>query len=178
MMRKISLYIAISLDGYIADEKGGVDWLKGQEPNAENIDTYSTFIKDVDTVIMGWNTYHQVVTELSPHEWVYKGITSYIVTHRKQTSTEEIQFVNESPCKLVRQLKQNSGKNIWVCGGANIVQQLMSEELIDIFHICIIPVILGNGIRLFENGNKLINLNLTKALNYNGMTELIYEPRN
>lgn len=65
-MRKVSLYIAMSLDGYIADRNGSVDWLNGQDGDTENIDTYSTFIKDMDTVIMGWNTYHQITTELSP----------------------------------------------------------------------------------------------------------------
>lgn len=55
-MREISLFIAMSLDGYIADSRGGVDWLTGQKEDGEMIDTYSLFIRDVDTVLMGWNT--------------------------------------------------------------------------------------------------------------------------
>ena len=74
-MRKVVLYIAMSLDGYIADSTGKVDWLNGHGSEEENVDTYSAFIRDVDTVIMGWNTYDQVTTELSPDEWVYKGLT-------------------------------------------------------------------------------------------------------
>lgn len=58
-MRKTILYIAMSLDGYIADENGGVDWLAGQGAGEENADTYSEFIKRIDTVVMGWNTYAQ-----------------------------------------------------------------------------------------------------------------------
>ena len=69
-MRKISLFIAMSLDGYIADGNGGVGWLNGQGNDSENIDTYSEFAKEIDTVLMGWNTFHQVVTELSPTEWI------------------------------------------------------------------------------------------------------------
>lgn len=69
-MKKISLFIAMSLDGYIADSKGSVDWLARQGNEDENVDAYSEFVKDIDTVIMGWNTYHQIVTELSPKEWV------------------------------------------------------------------------------------------------------------
>ena len=54
----------MSLDGYIADPNGGVDWMTGQDESAENGDSYENFIKTVDTVIMGWNTYHQITTEL------------------------------------------------------------------------------------------------------------------
>lgn len=64
-MKKISLFIAMSLDGYIADESGGVDWLTGHG-DEKMPDVYSEFAKDIDTVLMGWNTYHQIVTELSP----------------------------------------------------------------------------------------------------------------
>ena len=70
-MKKISLFIAMSLDGYIADSKGSVEWLTGQGNDEDNIDSYSEFVKDIDTVVMGWNTYHQIVTELSPEDWVY-----------------------------------------------------------------------------------------------------------
>ena len=56
-MRKTILYIAMSLDGYIADKNGSVDWLTGQGTDEENVDTYSEFVKDIDTVVMGWNTY-------------------------------------------------------------------------------------------------------------------------
>ena len=79
-MKKISLFIAMSLDGYIADSKGSVEWLTGQGNDEDNIDSYSEFVKDIDTVVMGWNTYHQIVTELSPEDWVYDDFTTYVVT--------------------------------------------------------------------------------------------------
>lgn len=62
-MRKVSLFIAMSIDGYIADHKGGVGWLQGHGNVQENMDAYSEFIKGIDSILMGWNTYHQVVTE-------------------------------------------------------------------------------------------------------------------
>lgn len=109
-MKKISLFIAMSLDGYIADRKGSVDWLGGQGNDEDNKDVYSEFVKDMDTVIMGWNTYHQIVTELSPDEWVYNDFKTYVVTHNKRTSSDKICFTDESPVALVKRLKEKYRK--------------------------------------------------------------------
>lgn len=176
-MRKVTLYIAMSLDGYIADSDGNVDWLNGQDCHVENIDTYSTFIKDVDTVVMGWKTYHQVSTELSPNEWIYSALTSYIITHRTLPSTENLKFVQDDPCKIVRRLKQGSGQGIWICGGANIIHPLVEADLIDEYYISIIPTLLGSGIRLWEENNRERKLKLIHTQSYNGITELVYVHR-
>ena len=122
-MKKISLFIAMSLDGYIADSKGSVEWLTGQGNDEDNIDSYSEFVKDIDTVVMGWNTYHQIVTELSPNEWVYNDFTTYVVTHNQKTSSDWLNFTNESSVDLVKKLREESGKDIWICGGATLIQQ-------------------------------------------------------
>lgn len=176
-MKKVVLFIAMSLDGYIADSKGGVDWLNGQGNDEEDIDTYSEFIKTIDTILMGWNTYHQIVTELSPNEWVYNGATTYVITHKEHISSEKIRFVNTDPVGLVKRLKGEDGKDVWICGGADLVQQFVNEDLIDRYHITVVPVLLGSGIRLFENGKDKIYLRLLDTQSYNGMTELIYERR-
>lgn len=176
-MRKVVLFIAMSLDGYIADAYGKVDWLEGQNRDEENMDTYSMFIKDVDTVLMGWNTYHQIVTELSPDEWVYDGLTVYVITHRELSSTDTIIFTGKNPCDIVTELKQEQGKNIWICGGANLIQQLMKEDFIDEYYISVIPTILGAGIRLFGMLPQEMKLKLIHTQNYNGITDLIYARR-
>lgn len=176
-MRKVVLFIAMSLDGYIADEKGRVNWLSGHGNDEENIDTYSAFIKNIDTVLMGWNTYHQVTTELSPNEWVYSGMTTYVFTHREESSTNEIKFTAENPVTLIKQLKQEEGKDIWICGGANLIQQLINADLIDKYYVSIIPTILGKGICLFGESPKEQKLKLLKEQNYNGIVDVIYERR-
>lgn len=176
-MRKTVLFIAISLDGYIADQDGAVDWLNGENTDTENIDTYSEFVKTIDTVIMGWNTYHQVITELSPTEWVYSDLTTYVITHRKLTSSDKIKFVSQDPCSFLQQIKSKPGKDIWICGGADIVQQFMAKDLIDTYYISIIPTLLGNGISLFGTLEKERKLSLIKTQNYHGIVELIYERR-
>lgn len=176
-MRRICLFIAMSLDGYIADSDGGVSWLEGQGSDSENIDVYSEFVKDIDTILMGWNTYHQVATELSPKEWVYRDFTAYVITHREHCSSEKIRFTKENPIKLIKKLKEEDGKDIWICGGANLVQQIINENLIDYYYITIIPTLLGSGIRLFENGTTEIKLKLLYTQAYNGMTDLVYVRR-
>lgn len=176
-MKKISLFIAMSLDGFIADSKGGVDWLKGQGEDNENIDTYSEFVKDIDTVLMGWNTYHQIVTELSPSEWVYENFKTYVITHNKHVSSENICFTSENLVDLLRELRAGKGQGIWICGGANIIQQLIYEDLIDQYYISVIPILLGTGIRLFENTKRELKLKLLKTQTYNGITDLVYARR-
>ena len=176
-MCKVTLFIAMSLDGYIADKDGGVDWLNGQEEDGENMDTYSEFIKTIDTIIMGWNTYHQVITELSPEEWIYPEQVSFVITHREIPSTERIRFTSESPCDLVKRLREEEGNGIWICGGASIVRQLMETDLIDTLHISVIPTLLGDGVRLFGPLEKEQKLRLVKTQSYNGITDLVYEKR-
>ncbi len=176
-VKKVSLFIAMSLDGYIADSKGGVSWLTGQDDDSENIDSYSEFVKNIDTILMGRNTYHQLITELSPDVWVYDDFITYVITHEENVSSDKIIFANENPGELIKKLKEQGGKGIWVCGGADIVQQLVNENLIDIYYITVIPTILGSGIRLFENGKNEIKLKLLHTQNYNGMIDLIYTRR-
>lgn len=174
------MFIAMSLDGYIADREGKVDWLAGQDGRAEKEDSYGAFEKGIDTVIMGWRTYRQVVTELSPERWVYDNLQSYVITHGEHPSdfpAADITFVQNSPCALVRELKKREGKDIWICGGADIVRQLMGEGLIDRYHISVIPTILGGGIPLFHAMEREIKLCLVVVKNCNGIVELVYERR-
>lgn len=176
-MRKTILFIAMSLDGYIADKNGKVDWLNGQSNVEENIDSYSEFIKDIDTVLMGWNTYHQVKIELSPNEWPYNNLHSYVITHHQEKTTSHITFTNQNPTNLLKNLKTKEGKNIWICGGANLINQLLETDSIDELYISVIPTLLGNGIKLFNTLPKEKKLSLIKTRNYNGIVELIYKLR-
>lgn len=174
-MRKVILYIAMSLDGYIADSSGNVDWLRGQDDDVETADSFPEFEKSIDTVVMGWKTYHQIATELSPDKWVYDNLKSYVCTHRHCVSTESITFSQSDPCSLVKCLRKEEGRDIWICGGASIVRQLMEENLIDVYHIAVIPIILGSGIRLFPESGSEIRLKLVSVNSSNGIRELIYQ---
>ena len=176
-MRKVVLFIAMSLDGFIADKNGGVAWLADQDEDTQNFGGYGEFIKTIDTVIMGYKTYDQLVTELSPGQWYYSGMQSYVLTHKNIKNADEITFTTQSPAALIVQLKARPGKDIWVCGGANVANQFIKLNLIDRYHITVIPTILGAGVRLFDGDNAQIKLKLVATETYNGMADLVYEVR-
>ena len=176
-MRSVVLFIAVSVDGYIADTCNSVNWIKGQDDSAEMKDTYSEFFDTIDTIVMGNRTYKQIVTELSPDTWPYSGAKTYVITHSPMSATRDIVFSSEDPCSLVENLRNHSGKDIWICGGADVVNQLLKKDLIDRFHIATIPVMTGGGVRLFEETGHSLNLRMVDTITYNGVVETVYERR-
>ena len=177
MKRKVILYISQSLDGFIADSNGSVNWILGNNENYDSDYGYETFIKDIDTVILGATTYKQITNELSPDKWVYENLQSYVLTNERIEDTTNIKYVNMNIKELINRLQQENGKNIWICGGANLVNQCVKENLIDEYQITTVPVILGNGIRLFEENNKNIKLELKDTKEENGLILGIYVKR-
>lgn len=89
---KIVLYLAMSVDGYIADEQGGVSWLEGDGSKPDTSGSYPAFYETVEAIVMGWTTYHQIVTALSPDIWPYEGRPCYVVTHRQRENRENVCF--------------------------------------------------------------------------------------
>lgn len=176
-MPNVIVYIAMSLDGYIAGARGNVEWLDGDNSSPGDAGSYPLFIETVDTVVMGWNTYHQIVTELSPAQWPYDGKMTYVITHRDIAAQPNIVFTSQELTALVADLRKRSAQNIWICGGASIIQQLIGANLIDEYCISVIPILLGEGKRLFGNFPRTIPLRLIKTQVYNGITDLVYARR-
>lgn len=178
-MKKVILYIAVSLDGYIADNQGSVGWIKGHDDTIGLEGTFSPFFSNVDTVVMGRKTFDQIVTSLSCDQWPYTGATTYVLTHHNKTNdTEQIRFKNMDVCQLVEELRQGVGKNIWICGGAEIAGRLIGKNMIDTYHLAVIPVILGSGVRLFGSSAPKTRLTLVETKKYNGIVEVIYDIAN
>ena len=123
----------------------------------------------------GQNTYdlpHPMQEE--GYNFSYSGLKSYIITHRELPPESDRIFTEKNPCDLVRELLQHPGRDIWICGGAGIIQPLVEADLIDKYYISVIPVILGSGLRLFGGDGKEIPLRLVRTKSYNGITDLVY----
>lgn len=173
-MRKVILYIAQSLDGFIAEPNGSIDWLRSFDDNDEDYG-YQTLMQSIDTVIMGMATYHQLTTELAKDNWPYTDKQCFVFSHRLLPKNEQVTFIKEDVIDFVEGLRQTTGEAIWICGGASIVNQLVKAKLIDEYHITVIPLLLGQGIRLFSYDNPRIDLNLTSWMHKKGIVQLVYQ---
>lgn len=159
-MRQIKLYIAISLDGYIATPDGGVEWLT-QYPNPTNNDyKFKELLQSVDIVLMGGRTYREIIG--FGDGWSYREKETYVVSHNNinLTPDESVHFITENIREEILLLKNGQGKDIWLVGGGELVSMLLDHDLIDEMQICIFPTILGQGIRLFPNKLKESNWKL------------------
>ncbi len=147
--RELILYIAVSLDGFIAGEGNDLSFLSRVESPGEDYG-YSAFYETVDTVIMGRKSYEQVLT--FGVEFPHKGKTCYVISRSKKGGDEFVEFLGDDFIERIRDLKIQPGKNIFCDGGAQVVYELLRHRLIDRVVISIIPHLLGNGIRLFREG--------------------------
>lgn len=175
MKRKVILYMSVSLDGYIADKAGKTGWLGGESEFYQGDYGRSGFLSIVDTVIMGMDTYKILKEKYSQKTWPYQDMLTYVITHRPEKDTEEVHFVDSRMSTFIQKLQKEEGGNIWVYGGADIANQLIRENLIDEYHLTIMPIILGSGTRLFGDGNKEIKLHLIKNTEKNGVIDCLYE---
>ncbi len=158
--RKLILYIAMSLDGYIAKPNDDLSFLSIVQEEGEDYG-YGEFISTIDTVILGRKTYEWVLTQVA--EFPHANMETYVITRSSKPAEGNVNFYNGNLRELVKELKTRKGKNIFIDGGAEVVNLLMKEKLIDEFYISIIPVLLGEGVRLFKDGRpeevlKLINV--------------------
>lgn len=176
-MRQVALFIAMSLDGFIAAPDGSVGWLGGQDAGGNDAVSYERFFAGVSDIVMGYTTYHQLKTELCPEAWPYAGRTTYVLTHRAMEPAKDVVFTGEAIDSLIPRLKAQEGGEIWICGGASVVNQCIRLGLIDRYHINMIPTILGDGIRLFGAQERETPLRLLSTEHYNGIVDLVYTKR-
>lgn len=174
-MRKLSLFIATSLDGYIAKPNDDLSFLKLVEKEGEDYG-YQEFAETIDTLIIGRRTYDYVVKEMGASYYDNGERDVYVITRTERPNLGKTTFYTGSLAELVQQLKSQNGKNIYCDGGAEIIDDLLKHDLIDEFIISVIPVLLGNGTRLFKDGRPEQILELVKAKAFEtGLVQLNYK---
>lgn len=152
IMKKVKLFIASSLDGYIATQDGKVDWLKDPAAAGENETGYGydAFYASIDTTLMGYNTYREILGFGIPFPYPDKKNYVFSRIHEKKEDLP-VEFVHSNIVDFVKNLKQEMGKDIWLIGGGQINGILLNEKLIDEIILSIVPAVLGQGIPLFSS---------------------------
>jgi dihydrofolate reductase len=171
--RKLILYIAASLDGYIAQPNDDLSFLNLVAKENEDYG-YSEFTDSVDTVILGRKTYSWVVKETG--EFSHSDKKAFIITRSKLPQVGNITFYNGDLNYLIERLKSESGKNIFLDGGAEIVNEFLKLQQIDEIILSIIPILLGGGTRLFNQGFTEHKLKLISSKSFDtGLVQLHYQ---
>jgi dihydrofolate reductase len=170
---KVILYIASSLDGYIARENGDIDWLSiAHTPNEDY--GYNEFIMSVDTVIMGRKTYEKALS--FGIGFPHKDKRCYVLSRSARPRDENVEFYRGDIETLIADVRRQHHGNIFLDGGAEIVHAFMSRNLIDRFVISVVPVLLGGGIPLFLPGWKETKLVLYESKVFpSGLVQSVYD---
>ncbi|MGA9290159.1 MAG: dihydrofolate reductase family protein, partial [Anaerobacillus sp.] len=118
--RKVSVYIATSVDGYVATEDDSLDWLFKTEPEGDA--GYDEFIEGVDTVIMGRRTFDWVMEQENGAN-PYEGKAFYVYTTQSRENIADVTYTKEDPSSLISRLNEQDGGTIWLIGGGMLVHE-------------------------------------------------------
>jgi dihydrofolate reductase len=172
-MSSVILYIATSLDGFIARRDGDISWLDKYQGGKEDYG-YSDFYENVGASVMGTNTYEKALTLRGG---IDNKLPTYVITHRKlqNMGDADITFYSGSLSELVNTIRKKTQKDIWLVGGGQLTQSFLKENLLDRIILSTIPIILGEGISLFGNLKREINCTLKDTKSYkNGIVQTHY----
>ncbi len=171
-VRKLILYIAASLDGYIAGPDDDLSFLSFAEQEGEDYG-YAAFLDSVDTIIVGRKTYDKVTSMGAGYPPA--GKEAYVISRSLRPDRGTVRFYSGDLRELVGMLKTKSGKNIYCDGGAETVTSLLQSDLIDELIITVLPILIGNGTRLFKDGRPEQMLKLISSKQYaKGLIQLHY----
>lgn len=167
---RCSVFIATSLDGFIARPDGTFDFLSIVERPNEDYG-FADFFATIDALVIGRNTYE---TALSFPEWPYAGKRCVVLTHREAPSVHGEQFFAGEPEALLEQLAMAGAQRLYVDGGA-VIREFLRNHLIDDLTVSIVPVLLGQGVSLFGSEVPEQRLHLTSSKAYeSGLVQLCY----
>jgi dihydrofolate reductase len=167
---KLSVFIAMSLDGFIARKNGSIDWLEIVQKEGEDYG-YEDFFSQVDAILMGRNTYEKI---LSFDEWPFPETKCFVVTSRDLESIHGEFFIYGTEEEILHKLSEEGFKNIYVDGGTTI-SKFLNKNLVTDINIAIIPIFLGDGIRLFKLDEKDKHLKFITSKSFDsGLVQIKY----
>ena len=166
----VVLYIAHSLDGYIADGTGGLDWLKPYESYDFG---YDNFIRGIDALVMGRRTYEHVRTF---GEWPYAGKSVVVMTKGRPVDGDGLAvFDDRTPSEIMADLAHAGRRHVWMVGGGGPMRAFLDARLIDRLILFQIPEILGRGVSLWPPGRRRVTAELHHvSVHRNGVVESQY----
>jgi dihydrofolate reductase len=190
-MRKLILEEWVSLDGFVTDKNGQLDFFTSLTPeqNKDSDADQLKFLETIDTILLGRKTYDLFVdfwpAATADKEVIadklnetYKIVFSNTITKAPWGQWPEVEIVTGEAIAAIKKLKQLPGKNMVVWGSISLAQSLMKENLIDEYHIQLCPVLTGGGRNLFPQQINFGQLNLLETRQYNtGIVFLNYEPK-
>ena len=175
--RSITLHMVSSLDGFIAKKDNSVSWLENSGSVYEagvsiSEEAAAAFVKAIDCYVLGSRTYEHAL-ELG---WPYGDTPVVVVTGRDlEAKKKSIEFYSGDLKTLVDEKLAPRYRNIWLVGGAMLCQRFLSLGLVDKINLMIAPVLLGEGLRLFDSSPSEEKWNLKNVVAYkNGFVELSY----
>ncbi|NEM96605.1 dihydrofolate reductase family protein [Pontibacter burrus] len=178
-MRKVILDLAVTLDGYIEGPNGEIDWCIMDE----DMD-FEGFLSGIDTIFYGrvsydaWGNYEPDTNadEAEKALWATVHAKKKVVFSGKAQQDSNVTYITSNIPEKVDEIKQQTGKDIWLYGGSKLITSFIHHGLIDIYRISVHPTVLGEGKPLFQNLKERINLNLTEVKRFrSGVVQLIYE---
>jgi dihydrofolate reductase len=149
----VSLYIAASLDGYIARADGALDWLDSL-PNPDGSDHgYHAFLEGIDLIVMGRKTYEKLLSFGIP--WPYPEQRTYVVTSdiSLETPSPNTTLIHQIDCEVIARFRSECSRGIWLVGGGELIGSFLKLDAVDEMIISMIPLVLGGGIPLFPTGS-------------------------
>lgn len=176
------VFIAVSLDGYIARKDHAIDWLENQGTTSEE-HGYTQFVDSVDGIIFGRKTYEVVLNLTSAGEWPYDKPVIVLSRTLAQSDippdlTDKVTVTHETPRELLKNLDQQGWNRAYVDGGITI-QSFLNEGLIEDLIITTLPILIGEGIPLFGTTNEDIHLELISLTQYpSGLAQSHYRVLN
>jgi dihydrofolate reductase len=171
-MIRTTYYAATSIDGFIADDDGGVDWLSRVDVPGEDYG-YKEFFGSVDGLLMGRATYDFAASFGS---WPYGDVPCWVWTSRPMNAkTESIVATTESPSKIIEKAEALGMQHLWFVGGGALAAAFVAEGCITDYIISVVPVALGSGVPLVNGLWSPASLELKDVKAFgSGLVQLVY----